>query len=156
MKWPFAASPSTDPIVLERIRPVEVPPLTEAKRYLVRNDVAGALLYAYPQVVADLGRAYGIEFPEGFSHEDLVAQGFSEEMRPLVAFFDELYRLYAPVRYGGRRPEGTGDAVLELLQSLYSPEPMWRPYVAAGNGSAPSNGSSFHDDATVTVPPAEG
>jgi hypothetical protein len=125
----FRRPESTTIVVRDRIRPVEVPVLTEAKRRLGRDDVAGALLYAYPKVVEDLGRAYGVEFPEGYSHEEILTKGFNEAMAPMAEFFDRLYRLYAPVRFGRRPPPGTGDAVLELLQSLYGAEPMWRLYV---------------------------
>jgi hypothetical protein len=111
------------------IRPVEVPVLTELKRRLARDDVTSALEFAYPKVVEDLQRAYRTEFPPGFSHQDIVERGFTPAMRPYQVFFDRLYALYAPIRYGGRAPPGSGDEVLELLQSLYSPEPMWALYV---------------------------
>ncbi|MCI4325831.1 MAG: hypothetical protein L3K00_08160 [Thermoplasmata archaeon] len=125
----FRRPEPTPPVVLDRIRPVEVPVLTEVKRRLGRDDVAGALLYAYPKVVEDLGRAYDVAFPEGYSHEEILTRRFNEAMAPMAEFFDQLYRMYAPVRFGGRAPPGTADVVLELVQSLYSPEPMWRLYV---------------------------
>jgi hypothetical protein len=127
---------AADPVVVDRFRAVEIPVLTEAKRHLVRGDVGGALLYAYPKVVEDLGRAYGATFPEGYSHEEILARGFTPDMAPLVDFFDQLYRLYAPARYGTGPPPDSGDDVLELLQSLYGSEPMWRLYVTPSNGSA--------------------
>jgi hypothetical protein len=125
----FRRADPTPPVILDRIRAVEVPVLTEVKRRLGRDDVAGALLYAYPKVVEDLGRAYDVAFPEGYSHEEILTRRFNEAMAPMAEFFDRLYRLYAPVRFGGRAPPGTADVVLELVQSLYSPEPMWRLYV---------------------------
>jgi hypothetical protein len=128
-------------VVLDRIRPVEVPVLTEVKRRLGRNDIAGALLLAYPAVVADLGRAYGVDFPEGFSHEEILAKRFNEAMSPMAEFFDRLYRLYAPVRFGGQLPPGSADVVLELVQSLYSAEPMWRLYVTTLPPAEPTNGA---------------
>jgi hypothetical protein len=144
----FRRPDPTPPVILDRIRPVEVPVLTEVKRRLGRDDVAGALLYAYPKVVDDLGRAYDVAFPEGYSHEEILTRRFNEAMAPMAEFFDRLYRLYAPVRFGGRAPPGTADVVLELVQSLYSPEPMWRLYVttlhpvpaptAAAGGETPS------------------
>jgi hypothetical protein len=115
--------------VLERIRPVEVPILTEAKRRLARGDVGGALRYAYPRVLDDLGRAYDVEFPPGFSHEEIVGRAFTEPMQPLRVFFDGLYQLYAPVRFGGSALPGRSNEVLEMLRSLYAAEPMWRLYV---------------------------
>jgi hypothetical protein len=130
--------PAQDPRVVDRFRAVEVPVLTEAKRHLVRGDVKGALLYAYPKVIEDLGRAYGATFPGGFSHEEILARGFTPEMGPLVDFFDRLYHLYAPARFGNGPNGGSGDEVLELLQSLYAAEPMWRLYVTPGAGADPA------------------
>ncbi len=153
MRWRHRAAPAPETVVTERIRGVEVPVLTEAKRRLLRRDAAGALREAYPRLLEDLQRAYGVEFPPGYAHEEILALGFTEPMRPLAEFFDRFYRLYAPVRYGGRTADGAGDEVLELLRSLYSPEPMWRLYLAEGGrrpapppaaetgGSAPRDGA---------------
>jgi hypothetical protein len=144
--WPFGDDHELP--VRELLRPIEVPVLTEVKRRLAHDQVAAALEYAYPQVLTDLQRAYGVEFPPGFSHEDIVDRGFSEPMQPFRVFIDRLYRLYAPVRYGHRAPPGTGEEVLELVQSLYSPEPMWRLYVIDGNGgSAPARTDLLPGDA---------
>ncbi|MCI4328382.1 MAG: hypothetical protein L3J86_02245 [Thermoplasmata archaeon] len=143
-------------VVVDRIRPVEVPTLTEVKRRLGRNDVAGALLYAYPKIVEDLGRAYGVDFPEGFSHEEILAKRFNAEMAPMAEFFDRLYRLYAPVRFGRHPTPHAADIVLELVQSLYSPEPMLRLYVTNLGPSAPTNGGGNVPTSNyVTSPPEE-
>lgn len=131
------AVPARDPVPTERIRGVEVPVLTDAKRRMLQQDVAGALRNAYPKLLEDLQRAYGVEFPPGFSHEEILARGFTEPMRPLTEFFDRFYRLYAPVRFGGRMPDDRGNEVLELLRSLYSPEPMWRLYLSDGRRPEP-------------------
>ncbi|MHB8352574.1 MAG: hypothetical protein ACYDFT_07820 [Thermoplasmata archaeon] len=151
------AEPVRDPVVTERIRGVEVPVLTDAKRRLLRRDVAGALRDAYPKLLEDLQRAYGVEFPPGYSHEEILARGFTEPMRPLTEFFDRLYRLYAPVRFGGRMPDDRGDEVLELLRSLYSPEPMWRLYLSEGRSAvaaAPSERDLPAPPAVEGGPPA--
>jgi len=124
-------------VVVDRIRAVEVPVLTEAKRYIVRGEVSAALRFAYPKVVEDLSRAFGTALPEGYSHEELLARSFTPEMAPLVDFFNRLYALYAPARFGdGATPE-SGEEALELLQSLYAAEPMWRLYVTPGEGALP-------------------
>jgi hypothetical protein len=148
----FRRSNSPPVVMLDRIRPVEVPILTEVKRRLGRNDVAGALLLAYPKVVEDLGRAYGVEFPEGYSHEEILEKRFNAEMRPMAEFFDRLYRLYAPVRFGKRPNPGSGDLVLELMQSLYSAQPMWHLYVTTLPSGAPGNGSTA---AEAAPPPTD-
>jgi hypothetical protein len=131
-------------VVVDRIRAVEVPVVTEAKRYVVRGEVGAALRYAYPKVVEDLSRAYGTELPEGYSHEELLARSFTPEMAPLVDFFHRLYVLYAPARFGDGAPAESGDEALGLLQSLYAAEPMWRLYVTPGDGASP----------VVVAPPA--
>ncbi|MCI4320733.1 MAG: hypothetical protein L3K05_00275 [Thermoplasmata archaeon] len=141
MSWPFRRSDPATTVVRDRIRTVEVPVLTEVKRRLGRDDVSGALLYAYPKVLEDLVRAYGAEFPEGFAHEEILRQGFTEAMAPLSEFFDRLYRLYAPVRYGRRLPPESAPEVLEIVKSLYSAEPMWRLYLTELSSAAPTNGS---------------
>ncbi|MCI4363066.1 MAG: hypothetical protein L3K13_02000 [Thermoplasmata archaeon] len=116
-------------LIVEKIRPVEVPPLTEAKRRLGRGEVAQALRDAYPKVVEDLQRAYARPFAVGWTHEEIVRDGFTEEMRPQLDFFEALWRLYEPFRYGSSAPPPDGRAVLELLQSLYAAPPMWRLYI---------------------------
>jgi hypothetical protein len=132
---PAPAAP--EPRVVEKIRPVEVPVLTETKRRLGRGEVAEALRYAYPQVVADLERAYGRPFAVGWTHEEILRYGFSPEMEPLRDFFEALWRLYEPFRYGARAPPPDGREVLELLRSLYAAAPMWRLYVAPARAEAP-------------------
>ncbi|MCI4323608.1 MAG: hypothetical protein L3K03_06275 [Thermoplasmata archaeon] len=121
------------PTVIERIRPVEVPILTDVKRKVALGDVRGALLDSYPQVVADLGRAYDVEILPGYSHEDIVGPALPQAARPLAVFLDRLFALYAPVRFAGRAPPPVGKEIIELVQSLYSSEPMWRLYIREAN-----------------------
>jgi hypothetical protein len=141
VKWFGRAEPPPPPVVLERIRPVEVPVLTELKRLLGREDPAGALRYAYPKVVEDLARAYGVAIPVGLTHEEIVRRAFTEAMRPQLDFFDRLYRLYAPVRYGERAPPAGAEEIFETVQSLYAAEPMWRLYVTPGEPVASGAGA---------------
>lgn len=135
MRSPFRRGSGKDPVVVERIRTVEIPVLTEVKRLLGRADPEGAIRYAYPQLLRDLSRGYHVTFPPGYTHSDIVARAFTPEMRPLAEFFDRLYRLYAPVRYGHRAPVGASQELVELLHSLYSPEPMWHLYLRPAPGS---------------------
>ncbi|HKV90112.1 MAG TPA: hypothetical protein VJQ43_02820 [Thermoplasmata archaeon] len=155
MRSPFRKPDPTGPLVQDRIMAVEVPVLTEVKRRLGRNDVAGALLYVYPKVLEDLGRAYAAEFPPGYAHEEILAHGFTGTMAPQAEFFERLYRLYAPVRYGHRLAPGSGREVLEIVKSLYAAEPMWRLYLTHLAPPAPANGGG----ATLPGPnggPSEG
>ena len=133
-RFPFGRGrPGTEATVGDRYRPVEVPILTEAKRRAAVGDLGGALRYAYPRVLADLERAFEVEFPPGFSHEEIVERAFTPAMAPLRVFLDQLYRMYAPARYGGAGPPaGSAEELVELLKSLYAADPMWRLYVRPG------------------------
>jgi hypothetical protein len=134
----------------DRVRAIEVPVLTELKRRLGHDDLAGALLYVYPKVVEDLARAYGADVPAGYSHEEIVARKLAGPMGTQVEFLDRLYRMYAPVRYGQGPSPGTGDEILEIVQSLYAPEPMWRLYLTDVRATSPSNG---HGEAGADAAP---
>ena len=138
------------PAVQDRIRAIEVPVLTEVKRRIGRGDVSGALLYAYPKVLEDLPRAYGIEVAAGDVHEELMGRRVTPEMAPVAEFFDRLYTLYAPVRFGERPANGSSKDLVEVLKSLYAAEPMWRLYLTALPNSAPSGSGP------VPAPPASG
>ena len=104
--------------------------LTEVKRRLGRGDVEGGAPLRLPEGRrGPRTRVRRATFPEGFSHEEIldapVQRGDGADgrvLRPAVP-------LYAPVRFGGRAPTGGSDVVLELVQSLYAAEPMWRLYV---------------------------
>ncbi len=56
----WLAAPS--PVVLETMRGVEVPPITETKRRWSAGDRAGAISYAYTTVLYDLERAFHVRF----------------------------------------------------------------------------------------------
>lgn len=118
------------PPYLERFRSVELPILTETKRRIYRGDVAGALRYAYPLVLEDLQKAYGLSFPPEWTHEEILRLGLPRGAGPVEEFLPRLYRLYAPARYGLARtsPAVDGAEAVELLRSIYSVAPMWRLY----------------------------
>jgi hypothetical protein len=120
----------TPPEYLERLRPVELPILTETKRRIFRGDVAGALRYAYPLVLEDVQKAYGVTFPPEWTHEEILRHGIPAQAGPIAEFLGQLYRLYAPARYSdgaGLAPEAGMEAI-ELLRSIYAFAPMWRLY----------------------------
>ena len=138
--------------VAERIRPLEVPVLTEAKRRVALGEVGEALRRAYPQVLRDLARAYDIEIPSGYSHEEIVALSFTEPMQPQRVFFDQLYRLYAPARFGLPRPADGGEQLIELLRSLYAAEPMWRLYLHPAARPSPEAAAADDPDLPTSPP----
>ena len=118
------------PLVVERVRSIELPILTEMKRRLVRGDVADALRYAYPLVLEDVEKAYGVGFPPEWTHEEILRLGIPPGAGPVGEFLPRLYRLYAPARYGPnpRLTDADGAEALELLRSIYAVAPMWRLY----------------------------
>jgi hypothetical protein len=122
------AAPGPD--YLERFLPLEPPLLIETKRRIYRGDVAGALRYAYPLVLEDVQRAYGVSFPPEWTHEEILRTGIPPGAGPIAEFLPRLYKLYAPARYsdGGPLPPGAGTETIEILWSLYSVAPMWRLY----------------------------
>ncbi len=114
----------------ERLRPVELPLLAETKRRIFGGDVAGALRYAYPLVLDDLQRAYGVQFPPDWTHEEILRGGLPPGAGPIGEFLPRLYRLYGQARYGSgaELTEADGLAAVELLRSIYAYAPMWRLY----------------------------
>jgi len=118
------------PRYLERFRTIEPPILTETKRRIYRGDVAGALRYAYPLVLEDVQKAYGVTFPPEWTHEEILRAGLPPGAGVVAEFLPRLYRLYAPARYSGDTPlpPEAGTEAIEVLRSLYSVAPMWRLY----------------------------
>ncbi|MGI0132621.1 MAG: hypothetical protein ACREDK_05970, partial [Thermoplasmata archaeon] len=119
------------------LRPIEVPVLTETKRLLVRGEYAKAVLFAYPTVLNDVERAFGVSFSVHWTHEEILRRGLPAGTGRLPEFLLGLYRLYEPVRYG-RSVIAQGDRLVALLQSVYAHRPMWELYrqylVTATNG----------------------
>lgn len=127
-RWWGRRSPAIE--LRERLRPIELPILTETKRRIYGGDVAGALRYAYPLVLEDLQRAYGVEFPPEWTHEEILRTGLPPGAGPIGDFLPRLYRLYGRARYGRGAPipERDGLEAIELLRSIYAFAPMWRLY----------------------------
>lgn len=119
-----------EPVYVERLRTVELPLIAETKRRLVRGDVPGALRYAYPIVLEDVQKAYGVAFPAEWTHEEILRRGIPPGAGPVGEFLARLYRLYAPARYSDGRPltPEDGTEAIELLRGIYAVAPMWRLY----------------------------
>ena len=135
-------SPERPVEVIERIEPIEIPIITETKRHLGRGEYEEALRAAYAQVVADLQRAYGTEFPPGWTSGEILDRGRSEAWGHLPDFVRRLTDLYTPLRFGGAAPARDPDGLVALLQSIYAARPMWRLYAerrddGAAAGPAP-------------------
>jgi hypothetical protein len=125
-------------VVVNPMKPIEVPVLTETKRLLARREYEKAVLYAYPAVLLDVERAYGVQFSPNWTHEEVLVHGMRPGMERLPEFLLVLYRLYEPVRYGRNVP-AQGDSLVGALQSIYSHRPMWELYkelLLSGNPSA--------------------
>jgi hypothetical protein len=128
--WFGRRKAADSPEFLERFRTLEPPVLTETKRRIYRGDVPGALRYAYPLVLEDVQKAYGVTFPPEWTHEEILRMGVPTTAGPVAEFLPKLYELYAPARYsdGGTLPPDAGPRTIEILRSLYSVAPMWRLY----------------------------
>lgn len=113
-------------VLLETVRPLEVPVVTETKRRYGRGERAEAIRYAYVAVLHDLERAFGVEFPPHWTHAEILRDGLRPEMAPIPDFLGRLLELYEPVRYGAPDRE-LGDPT-ELLVSIYSHRKMWGLY----------------------------
>ncbi len=118
------------PVVLETMRGVEVPPITETKRRWNSGDRAGAIAYAYTTVLYDLERAFHVQFRPDWTNEEILIIGVTPEMVPIPEFLEQLLRLYEPVRYGGTVPSDAASPEA-LLTSIYAHHAMWTLYVEA-------------------------
>ncbi|MCI4360402.1 MAG: DUF4129 domain-containing protein [Thermoplasmata archaeon] len=118
------------PRILETRRPVEVPVITETKRLWSIGERPSAIRFAYAGALTDVQRAFGIEFPPDWTHEDILERGVSREMGSVPDFLVQLLRLYEPVRYGpGTAPPGQSPE--PILLSIYAHPKMWGLYIAA-------------------------
>jgi Domain of unknown function (DUF4129) len=128
--------------VIERVEPIEVPILTETKRRLGHGDYDGALRAAYAQVVDDLQRAYGSEFPPGWTSGEILDRGPSEAWGHLPDFVRRLTDLYTPLRFGAAAPPRDPDGLVALLQSIYAARPMWHLYAERRDASSAAGPAS--------------
>lgn len=136
-------------IVLETRRPVEVPVITETKRRWVVGDRTGAICYAYEAALVDVQRAFGIEFPPDWTHEDILERGTSAAMGSVPDFLVQLLRLYEPVRYGHAAAEPSRSPE-PLLQSIYAHPRMWGLYLTA----VPATPEAIAAASALPAPPA--
>jgi hypothetical protein len=118
------------PVVLETMRSVEVPPITETKRRWSGGDRAGAISYAYTTVLLDMERAFHVHFRPDWTNEEILVIGVTPEMVPIPEFLERLLRLYEPVRYGGAVPSDA-ESPEGILASIYAHHAMWTLYVEA-------------------------
>ncbi|HEV2230875.1 MAG TPA: DUF4129 domain-containing protein [Thermoplasmata archaeon] len=141
-RW-FSRAPATPPEVIERVEAVEIPIITETKRRLARGEYEDALRAAYSQVVADIQRAYGAQFPPGWTHDELIERGLDGRTGHLPEFLRRLTDLYVPVRFGSVPVPKDLDQLSGLLVSIYAQRPMWQLYLqprredGAGTRAAP-------------------
>jgi hypothetical protein len=113
-------------LIAHSIIPIEVPVISETKRLWGIGRSADAIRFAYLHALDDLQRAFHTEFSPTWTQEEIQVHGMRPEMGRLPDFLQLLYRLYEPVRFGGRVP-ATGNPV-ELLQSIYAHAEMWQLY----------------------------
>ncbi len=132
-------------LLLETIRPLEVPVVTETKRRDGLGDRAGAIRYAYLSVLSDLERAFDVSFPPHWTHAEILERGMTAEMDPIPDFLRRLLALYSPVRYGATA--GPPADPTELVVSIYSHRRMWGLYAERLLRSPPAPSLAPHGGA---------
>lgn len=152
-----------DKVVVETVKPVEVPVITTVKQCLVRNNYGEAVRYGYQAALYDFQRAHGLVFPPIWSNRDILERGFKGVPGYLPALFAQLYKLYEPVRFGQAASwTGAEGDVVGILQSIYSDGSLWRLYAhrVATQGNHPVNGPNAYKlldtDIQVARPAREG
>ncbi len=130
------------PIVVERMSPMEVPVLTEVKRYIARGENALAIRYGYTTAIQDVTRAYGLKFPRELTNIEFLqwAMGPGTPLASQFDLFERAYRFYEPVRFGEGVPKSMD--FLSTLTSIYASPPMFRLYA-----------STAYPDGTPIPPP---
>jgi len=139
-KTPGARSESAEPPWGDAGREV----LDAAERRVAASDYPGAVLDAFPRVMVDVERSYGVRFPRHWTGRDVVAHGLRSDTGSLPDLLVRLYELYEPVRYGTAHDRTPGE-LIPLLRELYARTalralPAARPGPRPGR-RAPSGGS---------------
>lgn len=116
-------------VVVETVRPVEIPVITTVKQCLVRGVYGEAVRYGYQAAMYDLQRAYRTVFPPTWTNKDILEKGFQGRKGYLPQLFSQLYELYEPIRFGAPTDWKShyGD-IVGILQSIYADEALWRLY----------------------------
>ncbi len=135
--------PSEDPpgpgVARRGVNPV----LIEARGYLAQGAYDAAVTMAFHRVLADIERAYGVTFPAGWTLDRIIDQGLRAPTTEVGRPLRELYRAYAPIRYGPPDPQRPRTDLVTILEDVYGLSAMWRLYAATGGGSSrPAAGSA--------------
>jgi hypothetical protein len=96
-----------------------VPAVVAVDKRLAAGDVAGAVRAAFPLVMMDVQRAYGVTFPPHWTSRDVLAHGLRPDMGRLPDLLLQLHALYEPVRFGTERDWVAGD-VRGLVVRIYT------------------------------------
>jgi metal-sulfur cluster biosynthetic enzyme len=150
----FGNKDNGDRVVVETVRPVEIPVITTVKQCLVRGVYGEAVRYGYQAAMYDLQRAYRTVFPPTWTNKDILEKGFHGRKGYLPQLFAQLYELYEPVRFGppSEWKMHYGD-VVGILQSIYADEALWRLYTSqVGSPSyGPADGNGKLTPAEVRI-----
>lgn len=140
------AKPPEEPVVVERMAPVEVTPITEVKRYLARGDVASAVRFGFPRALEDATRAYRLPSRPDLTDLEFIRSTMvpGSPLAGQLELFERAYRVYEPVRFGALAARS--DDFLSTLTSIYAAPEMQRLYASTAKVPAPSAVSAFPGD----------
>lgn len=123
----FRRDGGSQPYVMETVRRIEIPVISQVKNLLAADRYSEAVTLAFQTSVLDLQRAYQQAFPPHWTHKDVLQWTARSNLGLVTELLGRLYRLYEPVRYGQAGDIEKGD-VLSPLQSLYAQSALWRLY----------------------------
>ena len=138
------SAPTEDPPVPVIGRRGANPVVIEARGYLAQGSYDVAVTMAFHRVLGDIERAYGVTFPAGWTVGTIIDRGLREHGIEVGHPLRELYRAYAPIRYGPPDPERGRVDLIAVLESVYGISALWRLY------AEPMGLSPVPDSATGT------
>ena len=124
--------------MIESVRPVEVPVITETRRLVARGEYRRAVQYGYSRVLADLRNAYQLLIEPSWTHSEILQAVRSLPTGPVPDFLRQLLELYGPARYGSGPITEQPGTLLSALLGIYSQRPMWYLYRDYVEKTAPS------------------
>ncbi len=103
------------------------PILAEVDQLVAQGKTAEAVLLAYPTVVEDVRRSFGLRLPRQWTHREFLREQLRADMGYVTQLLPRLYALYEPVRYGPHR-DVPAPLLRDLLRAIYAEAPMYNLY----------------------------
>jgi len=114
----------------------EIPLLTAIQLDLQAGHYDEAVCRAYQTALRDVIDACHLDFPLGWTNEEILDRGFSEHEK-VRAKLRRMYDVYAPIRFGPPDPGRIQHPIEDLVVYLYAD---WDLYLRSRNdrGSSPT------------------